>query len=294
MTTLQKVIKYCAIAAAILLSVNILSIIASVAMGVFSGLNLVGNSISGSGNSNNNRNERIITEEDLIDFQESFSNIESIIVENSASEFLIKTGDRFYIEATDVSKNFSASVNNGTLTIEDDGWRIGWFGATVVNPFHSTITLYIPEDFIGEKVSITTGAGTIYVEQLSTDKLIVNAGAGKVDFYRTNSKDTQVEGGVGSISFIDVNLGDLRLDCEVGRTYIKGTVYGDSEIECGVGNLEMLLLGSVDDYDLSADMGIGEIRINGIKYGNNNWRNSSAPNSLKIEGGIGAVYVDFN
>lgn len=294
MTSLQKIIKYFAIAAAILLSVSILSIIASVAFGIFSGLGIITSSIDSSKNRNNSKVETIITEEDLMNFQESFSGIDSIVVENSASEFYIKTGDSFRVEAKDVSKKFSATVKNGTLTIEDDGWHIGWFGAKSINSFHPIITLYIPEDFAGDRVSINTGAGTIYVEQLTTDSLYVSAGAGKVDFENTSSKDTKIDGGVGSLSFINANLGDLRLSSGVGKTYIEGIIYGDSEVDCGVGNLEMRLTGNVDDYDLSADMGIGEIRINGTKYSNRNWRNSNAPNSLEINGGVGSVYVDFN
>ncbi|NLZ80627.1 MAG: DUF4097 domain-containing protein [Clostridiales bacterium] len=294
MTTLQKTIKYFAIAAAILLSVSILSIIASVAIGIFSGIGMFGNSISSKTNIGIKKGQKIEITEELMDFQESFSNIESIEVENSASEFYIKTGNEFRVEANNVSRNFSATVKSGTLTIEDDGWRIGWFGARSGNPFNSVITLYVPEDFVGDTVSITTGAGTIIVDQLTTESLNVNAGAGKIDFDNTNSKDTRIEGGVGSLSFTNANLGDLHLSCGVGKTYIEGIVYGDSKIECGVGNLEMKLTGSIDDYDLTADMGIGEIRINGTKYNNRNWRNSNAPNSLEIDGGIGSAYVDFN
>ena len=89
-------------------------------------------------------------------------------------------------------------------------------------------------------------------------------------------------------------MGDLRLDTGVGKTYIQGVIYGESKVDCGVGNLELKISGSIDDYDFSADMGIGDIRVNGTKYKNSNWRNSNAPNSLEIDGGVGSVNVDFN
>jgi len=51
--------------------------------------------------------------------------------------------------------------------------------------------------------------------------------------------------------------------------------------------------GSVDNYDLKVDKGIGEIYINGEKYSKLNWNNKTADYSMDINGGVGNIRVDF-
>ncbi len=293
MNSLQRVIKYCAIALAVILAVGIISAIVNLIFGIVSfssGRVVVGNHV-------NTRSHTSKEKWDTIDFDQTFSDVKSLRINNSTGELKIETGDTFRVEAKDVLEGFEAEVkSNGELCVTDNESDIRFFGFHMngINNPNSKITIYVPENFYAEEVSIESGAGTVSIDQLNTDYLYISAGAGNINADKVTAAKVKMEGGVGSVNFNDINFTDADFNCGVGGLNVSGVILGDNKFDCGVGSVDLNLSGNIADYDLDIDSGVGNIRVNGDKVRENELRNRSAANSIEVEGGVGNVNIDIH
>lgn len=276
MNDFQRAIKYLAIGFATFLTIVIISAIAGLVSSIVS----------------------IVTGEHLfgghggkIDFSEEFSGVEALEVDSSAGDLIIKTGgDVFKVEATNVRKTFSAKVTGGkTLVVKDR--RTFWFNFGFNG---STITIYLPEDFVAKEAKLDTGAGTVRIDGLKTRNLDINAGAGNITGNGVEAEKAYIDGGVGNISFTGTSFKDVNINCGVGNLDFEGAIDGYCEIDCGVGKVDFEVDARRDDYSFDIDNGLGAIRINGEKISKDYKSEGSTGKTIKIDGGVGDVIIDFN
>ncbi|MDF2541881.1 MAG: putative rane protein [Herbinix sp.] len=282
MNSFQRVVKYCAIAFAVVLAVGIISGIVSATIAVVSGI--------GSGFSSN--------EEDRKNFAENFSDVERLDINNSTGTLEIKTGDTVRVEAENVRESFRAKVTgNGTLEIESDNNFIDWINGFLNgnNPFKGEkITVYLPEELLLEKAFIDCGTGNVTIEKLNTERLELNAGTGNMKASDIVAQKADIDGGVGNIDLMNVSLTDAEIDCGVGEMEIDGEILGHSSIDCGVGNVDIKLDGRYEDYDLDVESGLGSVYINGERVKETKKSNSQNDDlSLEVDGGLGNIRLDF-
>jgi DUF4097 and DUF4098 domain-containing protein YvlB len=221
MSSFQKVIKYCAIAFAVILAVGIISGIATAVTSVISAA--TGASV-------------FHYDRETVDYTNSFTDVQSLNIQVTAGQLNIKNGDTFRVEGENVTKNFRARVSdNGTLNVEDGAeFHFLWFN---FNGFHSPdtrITVYLPSDFIAKDANISTGAGKATIDELHAEKLLVSTGAGNLNGSNMSADKVKIDSGVGTITFDDVSFQDAEFDNGVGNLNVKGELLGDSTIDCGV------------------------------------------------------------
>jgi len=283
MNSFQRIIKYCAIAFAIILAVGIISGIASVVFGV---VTVVSGGVRYNHDGNDNR----------INFSQDFTNVKSLDIENSTGSLYIKTGDTFRVEAENVTEGFQAKVSgNGKLTVNESshGIQFFWFNINNFNNPNSKITVYLPEGFVAENAKIDTGAGKVTIDALAADSLVISAGAGNITGDKLTAEDVSIDGGVGSVSLSNVNFKDADFNCGVGNLKVDGVLLGKNKVDSGVGEVDLELIGNEKDYDFNIDSGIGSIRIDGKKISEGYKTHNDADNSLEIDGGVGNVRIDF-
>ncbi|MDD3173717.1 MAG: DUF4097 family beta strand repeat-containing protein [Herbinix sp.] len=283
MSNIQRVIKYCATAFAILLAIGIISGIASVVLAIVGGI--TGDTLWVNHSKGKTKN-----------FTESFTDVKSLAIDNSTGELKIKIGETFKVEAENVSEQFNAKVNSsGTLSISDNnsGIHFLWFNFDGFDSPNSKVTVYVPADFIAEEAKLDTGAGNVSVEGLQADYLYISSGAGNISGSDLKAQEVKIDGGVGSVDLSNVNFTDSDFDCGVGNIDVDGILLGKTKIDCGVGEVELEIKGNVDDYGLNVDSGIGTIRLNGDKISDSHKSNIDAENLIKVDGGVGDVRIDI-
>lgn len=260
----QKIIKYCAIAFAIFLTISIIG-------GIASGLTICGNVISG-GNNISDKYTDFATTGDVYELD---INVKGVNI-------IFKEGD-----------NLAAQTNNKYVTIEQNNNKLN-----VTQKKHNIFSgsvgdliIYVPADTIFEKVKINAGAGTVNINQLTTEELFFDLGAGKVKLEKiTATEKSDINGGTGEITITDAKLNDLDLELGVGKVTITSVITGNSSIDSGIGEVNLNLIGSLDDYKITLDKGIGSAKLD-----NNNMSDDSTygtgNNIIDIEGGIGAINI---
>lgn len=265
MTSLQKAIKYLAIAFAIFLIVSIFSGIAGV-IGIFGGIF-----------------DRDSATGDLRTYSVS-DNITDLKVTINAADFQIKGADTFYVESN-LSK-LTVDERNGQLIIVDK-----MKAATTYND--ASLTLYIPQDYIFQKVELTTGAGRLSADVISAQKLHLELGAGEVNIGQLNADNkASISGGAGAFSVSSGTLHNLELDMGVGEMNLTAALRGSSELDYGIGEANLTLLGSKEDYRLELEKGIGDIRVDGQTVAHESVYGNGI-HTVEINGGIGNIVVNF-
>lgn len=277
MNEFQKVIKYLAMAFAIFLAVTIIGGI-STAIFAFTG---VFNGAKASGNT--------------IDINKSFDDVKSVSIDHGIGTLRVKVGesDKVEIIANNVDENYTIEKSfSGTLIMKNKTryWFWNRFGT---HDFKSDVTVYLPKDFVAEKFEVNAGAGNVSIEGLKTKKLVIDGGAGDIKGNNIVSHSVKLDGGLGNIILKQVELNDTTIDSGVGNIDIEGLLLGKTEIDCGLGNLDLKLKGTVDEYNIKVDKGLGNCRINGEKYSDIHWNNKTTENVLDIDGGVGNINIDF-
>ena len=275
MTTLQKVIKYLALAFAIFLTVSIVGGILS-AVGLLGSLFLDDDADWGD----------VIGETKIYTVS---SEISDLNIQINAADFYIKEGNGFFVESN--LKNLKIDEKNGCLILMDLT-KIKFSGSNAYE--NAVLTIYVPVGTVFDNVNIKTGAGRFTVDRLSAATIGFELGAGDVTISKLIAeKSANIEGGAGRITISDGAIKNLDLEMGLGQLNLTSALTGDCNLDSGVGEMNVTLLGSKDDYELDIEKGIGNITVDG-KNVTDFGSSGNGANEVDIHGGVGAINVRFN
>lgn len=267
MSGLQKTIKYIAIAFAIYLTFNIL-------YGIMYGISFMGSLFD---NDKNDVTERL-------DNFEINKNTLLLDIDVSSSSIIIKEGDSFRAESN--NKYINSKQDNNKLYITERKHNL-------LNNKDNELIIYIPTDFVIDAVLIDNGAGKVNIEALTTKELYLNLGAGKVDINNLSVLEkAKIDGGAGDLTINAIDIHNLDLSMGIGKLSLTSKLIGNSKINCGVGEMNLSLIGTLDDYEVSLDKGVGNATIDGYNMKDNNTYGMGI-NKIDIDGGIGSIDINF-
>ncbi len=266
MTTFQKIIKYLAMAFAIFLSI---SIITGICGALFTVANLFGEN----------------TESEIVN-QSIGSDFTSISINLSGAELEIKSGDKFAVE-----------TNHKYLKCEEKGDILKISETRSLFASHSggmKVILTVPQDKIFDYVDISAGAGSVTIDELSSNMLDIEVGAGELKAQRLDAaQKAEIDGGAGSVTIKGGRLNNADIDMGVGELNLTSELSGKSSIDYGIGETNIELLGSDNDYKIELDKGIGEAFLDGKKMSDDSVY-GAGENFIEIDGGIGELNIKFN
>ncbi|MBQ8303076.1 MAG: DUF4097 family beta strand repeat protein [Clostridia bacterium] len=204
-------------------------------------------------------------------------------VEIGAADFRIEKGEEFSVRSNLNRLTFRQTGSKLIISESSFGNR-NYDGAELV--------IYIPDGTVFSEVDITTGAGRFTAEKLSAERLDLEFGAGEVNIGELNaSVEADIEGGAGKITIGGGSLCNLSFEMGVGELNLASAIVGNSELDLGVGEANITLLGSMDDYTLDLNKGIGDIRLDGESVSGG--KIGSGENKVEINGGIGSINLFF-
>lgn len=266
MTTVQKIIKYLAIAFAIFLSI---SIIAGICSALFTIANLFGAD----------------TESEIVK-QSVGSDFTGISVNLSATELEIKMGDKFDVETN--HKYLKCEEKDDILKISETRMLFA------SHPRGMKVILTVPQDKIFDYVDISAGAGSVTIDELRASSLKIELGAGELKAGRLEATDNaEVDEGAGSVTISGGRLNNADIDMGIGELNLTSELGGKSSIDYGVGETNLVLIGTDNDYQIELDKGIGEAWLDDRKMSDDSVY-GEGKNVIEIDGGIGELNIKFN
>lgn len=268
MTTGQTVIKYGAIALAIIL---VGAIVCGVLLSVLGVIALLGK------------------KDDVGEMKtyEVTEEIKSLEVSVSGAELKVVHGGKFFVESN--LGRLIVTQDDGVLKISEKK-HISFVEFYDGKP---VLTICIPDGTEFEDFSLSIGAGTVDIDSVSAETVKLDLGAGKAEIgMLTATEKAEINGGDGKISVKDGRINFLEAATGAGAMDITGVLTGTNRISIGVGRLELTLRGGEDSYRFDIDKGIGRITVgdremsDGKEYG-------SGVTLVEIDGGVGSVTVAF-
>lgn len=215
---------------------------------------------------------------------EVVGSVSTLCVQVNAGEITIEKSDAFSVESN--LKYLSVSEESGVLKIIDNAKSTSRYNG-------AKLKLVIPNGVTFETVTIKTGAGNVVVDEISTNQLSLMLGAGNMSANALNSYvSTSIKGGAGELSVFGGTLSNLSLEMGVGELNLTSALNGANNLKLGVGESNVNLIGGADSYKIETLNGIGSITVNGNSVPNSTTI-GSGKNTVKIEGGVGAIKVTF-
>ena len=263
----QKTVRYCAIAFAIVIMVNI----------VFWGLSLVGLmfGVASPG-----------TSDEATVYSFNADGIENLEIEVSAARFTFDTsnGDKIIVKSN--IEKLTAKEDGKTVKIKEKQ------RAFAVADSDAFIDVTVPLDFAFKTVEIFGGAGMISINGLNAEKLDLDLGAGDTSIDRLKiTKKADIDGGAGNLTFTRTEITGLDLDMGVGFLSMNCVLNGENSISLGVGETVLGFYDEKEKYYFDVENGIGEIEFHGTD--DTNFERNGQKTTVKIEGGIGKISVGF-
>jgi len=277
MNSFQSIIKIFAVCLAIFIIINIFS-------ALLFGIGILTNILNVNNKYDNNSPQASVDYQKQV---ETYQDVREIKIELISAKLTITTGEQLKVEIDESDTNINSRLVNDTLKIEENKpWRF-WNNTSSGN-----IILYIPENMDLRKIKLDTGAGKINIEGIKAREIDINHGAGLLEISNSNFNEADVDGGAGRISIEASKLNNLDFEAGVGKIDINAEITGRSKIECGIGEMNIRLIGRQEDYNITAEKGIGSLKINGEEASSNITYGHGA-NTIKLNGGIGSIDVKF-
>ena len=175
----------------------------------------------------------------------------------------------------------------------------------------SVINIYIPENKTFDSFYFDGGVGTTYAEYITAGSVILDGGVGTYDIKNITADSLKLNGGVGTVKIagalinggakieggvgtVDVSgrfNGDTVIDGGVGTIDFAGEINGNLKLSTGVGSANVNLKGSIDDYNIKANKGVGTIRLNGSKIPDS--VKNGGRYDIKIGAGVGSININI-
>lgn len=206
----------------------------------------------------------------------------SLDIDLKTANLEIKLGDKLLVSTT--NKYVTTYQNNNNIVIQEKKHSL-------LSKDNNKVIITVPDNFLLDIVEIDITSGSIKIDKLETKRLNLDLGSGttKINNLLVTDK-TKIDCGSGKFLLNNGNLSNLNLDTGLGDTILNTKIIGNSNIETDIGKLELNLIGSLNDYELTIDKGVGSIKLN-----NESLKDKSvvgAGNSyLLIEGGIGLTSI---
>lgn len=206
----------------------------------------------------------------------------SLDIDLKTANLEIKLGDKLLVSTT--NKYVTTYQNDNNIVIQEKKHSL-------LSKDNNKVIITVPDNFLLDIVEIDITSGSIKIDKLETKRLNLDLGSGttKINNLLVTDK-TKIDCGSGKFLLNNGNLSNLNLDTGLGDTILNAKIIGNSNIETDIGKLELNLIGSINDYELTIDKGVGSIKLN-----NESLKDKSVVgtgnNYLLIEGGIGLTSI---
>lgn len=281
MTTIQRIIKYCAIAFAIFI---IVSIVSAILLGLNTFSEILGFArTEREPEPSNNMIYNEVGRDEKVEKEFDNTQIAKLKIDVEYATLTIQQGEKLKVASN--TSNVEAKQNEDELVIREKNMNL--FRQN--NPRRIIVT--VPRNTILDTIKIEAGAGELKIEKLECKKLDLDIGAGKTTIQDLNvTQEANIAGGAGKVEILSGEIANLDLDMGVGTFKLVSSLLGDSKVNAGVGKLEMILKDGLDKYTIKINKGIGSITVDG-KQVSDGATYGKGENNIKVEGGIGSITI---
>ncbi len=277
MTGFQKFIKYAAIAFGIYLSITIVLALLGIARGLV-------------GASKNDEFKDIVTDREEYkteDITRNYENIKNLEVNVEETELIIRNGDTFKIEGTNIPDKMEIEQKGNQLSISDEELPSSFSDGNMV------MTIYIPEDTKLDNIDLEINYVPADIQKLNTANLKLDIYNNYCEIDEIITDNMEFKNEEGNIDIYDAEIGRLLFDSESRVEDVSLDITGNAEINLEYSYTDMNLIGTQEDYQISTKNQAGNIYIAGetISSKAETWGGGSA--KIDLDNVNADIFINF-
>ena len=277
MTGFQKFIKYAAIAFGIYLSITIVLALLGIARGLVRA-------------SKNDEFKDIVTDREEYkteDITRTYENIRNLEVNVEETELIIRNGDTFRIEGTNIPDRMEIEQEGNQLSISDEELPSGFSDENMV------MTIYIPEDTKLDTIDLEINYVSADIQKLNTANLKLDIYNNYCEIDEIIADNMEFKNEEGNIDIYDAEIGRLLFDSESGVEDVSLDITGNAEINLEYSYTDMNLIGTQEDYQINTKNQSGNIYIDGTTITSNSETLGSGNAKINLDNVHADIFISF-
>ena len=217
--------------------------------------------------------------------------IEKLTISMAAGELDIKEVNSEYFQVVNKESRGNCYIehNGNELKVTIRGKRGNSFGAQA--------TFWIPKGLKVNELEIRTDAGKVQTESLDAQKLTMSVGAGQIVSEAINATNLDIQVDAGEFKGTDkITAKQATLKVDAGNLKAALLEAKDADINVDVGHINVKFVGAPKDYNIDADVDVGEIRIGGDSYHMGKKyesKDSNMDKTIEVDCSVGQATIDF-
>lgn len=277
MTGLQKFIKYAAIVFGIYLAITIVWVLLGIAREFVSS------------SKNNEFRDLIESAEEYQgeDISRTYENIKNLDITAEVTELIIKNGDSFKVEGTNIPDRMEISQEGDTLKISDETLPSSLSNENI------SITIYIPKDVKLDSIDLEINYVSADIETLNTANLNLDIYDNYCEIDEIVADSMEFKNEYGNLDIYQAEVGRLSFDSESGIEDVNVKVTETAKIDLEYSDTDMNLIGTIDDYQINYNNQFGNTYITGIRTTSDNSILGTGSAIITLENSNADVYIDF-
>ena len=277
MTGFQKFIKYAAIAFGIYLSITIVLVLLGIARGFV-------------GASKNDEFKDIVRDREKYqteDITRTYENIKNLEVNVEETELIIRNGDTFKIEGTNIPNKMEIEQEGNQLNISDEELPSSFSDENMV------MTIYIPEDTKLDTIDLEINYVSADIQKLNTANLKLDIYNNYCEIDEIIADNMEFKNEEGNIDIYDAEIGRLLFDSESGVEDVSLDITGNAEINLEYSYTDMNLIGKQEDYQISTRNKFGNIYIDNEIITSNAETWGSGNTKINLDNVNANIFINF-
>ncbi len=209
--------------------------------------------------------------DETVSADKDYGDVNSITVDTSAMDIVFVKGDSVKV-SYDGGKKLEPrySLKDGHLKITQsvrsfNFWNSGYRGGR--------LKVSIPDDAVLKNTEIDNSAGNIDIRDLRSEETVINTSAGDIEI-----KDSE--------------LGRTDIDTSAGNVKAENSSFTDLNIDASMGDISVSTPQDLSDYSFKMDCSLGDIRLNGQKFGNSYECTGKTDCSVEIDSSLGDIEIN--
>ena len=277
MTGFQKFIKYAAIAFGIYLSITIVLVLLGIARGFV-------------GASKNDEFKDIVRDREKYqteDITRTYENIKNLEVNVEETELIIRNGDTFKIEGTNIPNKMEIEQEGNQLNISDEELPSSFSDENMV------MTIYIPEDTKLDTIDLEINYVSADIQKLNTANLKLDIYNNYCEIDEIIADNMEFKNEEGNIDIYDAEIGRLLFDSESGVEDVSLDITGNAEINLEYPYTDMNLIRKQEDYQISTRNKFGNIYIDNEIITSNAETWGSGNTKINLDNVNANIFINF-
>ena len=277
MTGFQKFIKYGAIAFGIYLSITIVFVLLGIARG------FVGASRNDEFKDLTRDEEEYHTE----NITRTYENIKNLEVNVEETELIIRNGDSFRIEGTNIPDRMEIEQDGDKLKVSDEELPSNFSDENMV------LTIYVPEDIKLDTIDLEINYVPADIQKLNTANLKLDIYNNYCEIDEIIADNMEFKNEEGNLDIYDAEIGRLLFDSESGVEDVSLDITGNAEINLEYSYTDMNLIGTQEDYQINAKNQSGNTYIDGETITTNAETRGSGNAKINIDNVNADIFINF-